>query len=579
MDVVSASPLRTASIVWQPQPRAFVLTVVCKATYLLQPIESPLAPEPDEPNLADVYRGDSAASGLRVAGDLAPFKRRIDVLLTGHAFAPGGQPTRAMTARLALPGVSKAIEIFGDSAWTRDGERREGPLFTAMPLRWDRAAGGPETANPAGILVGRDASPDAEGWFAIPNLRPLGAGIAGPFDAVAPIGFGPIAPEWSGRASKLFWHAMGWDHRACLSRPLPEDIDAGYFNAAPADQQIDDLAPDVRLVLDGLHREHPVLVTSLARVVPSAVIERDGGRAEIALRCDTLAIDTDRARCTLTWRGQVPLRHPAEAGRVIVTVSTPVVKARRPLLGTGTLGPGFVVAGSPLPFAAEAAPPAPARVVFAAPPPSDLESPGWRPAAPAPLPAIEIPAVAPPPMIGPLATAEPAPESVGAADTLAPPPPEVPIEEPLPRPAPELDQGRYPVDRGAAIAASLARRPAEEKEILENNDLDDGSWKQLSRSFREAIAEETGRGRTALLDRWDASYVAQLEQERGPIKPEEYARIVVAQERGSADAALAELSLPTTALMPVTRVWIGKIAADLAFAVTVNAAVEDAREA
>ena len=45
MDIVSACPLRVESLLWQPRPGVFVLTVVCKATYTLLPAASPLAEE------------------------------------------------------------------------------------------------------------------------------------------------------------------------------------------------------------------------------------------------------------------------------------------------------------------------------------------------------------------------------------------------------------------------------------------------------------------------------------------------------------------------------------------------------
>src|SRR5262249_30326218 len=37
--------------------------------------------------------------------------------------------------------------------------------------------------------------------------------------------------------------------------------------------------------------------------------------------CDTMVIDTDRGRCTLTWRQQIPIDHPAQPGRVVISAS------------------------------------------------------------------------------------------------------------------------------------------------------------------------------------------------------------------------------------------------------------------
>src|SRR6185503_12859819 len=114
MEVVSACPLRVASVRWQPRPGAWMLTVVCKATYVLLPGESPLAKEQDAPNEVDEYWNDDERRSLHTASDLAPFKRRADVVLIGHAFAPGRQPVTSLVARLVVGELDKAVEVVGD---------------------------------------------------------------------------------------------------------------------------------------------------------------------------------------------------------------------------------------------------------------------------------------------------------------------------------------------------------------------------------------------------------------------------------------------------------------------------------
>lgn len=53
MDVVSTSPLRVASLIWQPRAGSYSLTVLCKATFVLTPGEAQLAPEQDPLTRAD----------------------------------------------------------------------------------------------------------------------------------------------------------------------------------------------------------------------------------------------------------------------------------------------------------------------------------------------------------------------------------------------------------------------------------------------------------------------------------------------------------------------------------------------
>jgi hypothetical protein len=314
MDVVSACPLRVASIQWQPRPGVFMLTVVCKATLVLLPGASVLAGDQDPPNETDDHWNDDDARSLYAASDLVPFKRGADVFLVGHAYAPRKEPVASLTARLVVGELDKAIEVHADRAWTPHGELREGAVFTKMPLRYERAGGGPETSNPVGVRA------DVHGQAAIPNLQPRGFQLIRPGDAVPPIGFGPIAPGWPGRADRPRRDPGGWDPRKWSEQPLPMDIDAGLFNAAPADQQVSQIRSDAQLVLENLHVDHPRLVTSLPGMAPRAVVERPGAPPqEVQLRCDTLCIDTDRRVCTLVWRGMVALERANEPGRVTIT--------------------------------------------------------------------------------------------------------------------------------------------------------------------------------------------------------------------------------------------------------------------
>ncbi len=317
MDVVSTCPLRVASMVWQPRAGAWALTVVCKATFQLQPGVSPLAELQEAPADDEGHWDGDEARSLRVPCDLVPFKARAEVMLVGHAFAPGGQPARRLVARLAAGAVDKAIEVWCDRIFWQDGQLLEGQPFTRMPLRHERAAGGPD--NPVGMRF--DAPPDAHGAVPVPNLQPPGLRVSRRGDTFAPVAFGPVAAGWPGRAGKLGRHAPGWSHARWRERPLPADLDRAYFNAAPPDQQVAAIEPSLRLVLEHLHPEHPRLETELPGVQPLARMTA-GGRAgeEIALVADTLWIDTDRGLATVVWRGRVPLGHAAEEGQVTVSM-------------------------------------------------------------------------------------------------------------------------------------------------------------------------------------------------------------------------------------------------------------------
>jgi len=332
MDIVSTGPLRTGSVLWRAQSGAFMLTVACKATYEMLPGASRLAPDQDPLNETDNYWNDDERRSLHAASDLAPFKRRADVILVGHAYAPGGQPVSSLLARLVVGSVNKAIEVRADRTWTQDGALLDGPRFVKMSLRWEKAAGGPDTSNPVGMRP--DARPDPYGRVAVPNLEPPGFYLAQPGQAIPPVGFGPIAPWWPTRWEKLYRRAGLWDYRTWAERPLPEDIDAAFFNVAPPDQQIDEIRSDERIVMENLHAEHARLVTSLPGLAPRAVVERAGAASQdLRLRCDTLWVDTDRGVCSVVWRGQVALARADERGRVEISAGGAEDEAVQTLVG------------------------------------------------------------------------------------------------------------------------------------------------------------------------------------------------------------------------------------------------------
>jgi hypothetical protein len=509
MEIISAGPLPVGSLVWLTWSGAFVLTVVCKATFLLRSVESPLAEEQDPIFDADQYWNDDPREALRVATDLVPFKRRADVILVGHGFAPAGDPVRSLRVRLSVAGVDKSIEIYGDRVYTHEGVFRDGSRFTKSPLLWRHAAGGPGTANPVGIR--HDAPWDTYGQRLLPRLQPPGLWVTGP-EVIPIVGFGPIAPTWPQRLEKLHVHARGWDPQRWNQRPLPRDIDTAYFNAATADQQVEAIRPDERIVLENLHPVLSHLATNLFPVVPVAVVERPGQPAEGApFVCDTMWIDSDRGVCTLSWRARILLSGPNDPGRVVVTLAG---MPAAPILGETT------VAGAPS---------LTGRPASAAPGPTPAAPPG--------------PAARPPP-----------------AASSPPPPPADP----------------FSVERCAAIAASYART-RDQVALLAENGLTEDEWDALEQRWAQALRLDAEQDRTDRLATYDRAYVARLEEERGPITPEAYARLALAHERDRAalTRALRDLELPWGATPRILRVFSERMAADPALAERVRAALAE----
>ena len=321
MKITSVGPFLTGSLVWRPAPDLWMITVVAKATFSLKPGKVSLAADQQGINERELHWSDDAARSLYSHNDLVPFKRRVDVVLVGQAFAPPGAPARSLVARLSVGEIDKSIEVHPDRGLTREGEIHEGARWASMPLLYERAAGGPETWNPVG--VSRDAPPDAYGQRILPNLQSPSARRS-ELDFAAPIGFGPIPASWRVRRDRLRDRADDWSEARYEEITIGDDFDAGYFQAAPQDQQLEVLRDEEPLVLENLLAEHPRLTTQLSGLQPKAFVDIHGQTPrDLRLVADTLWIDTDRAICTVTWRGQVPLVSRDQPGRVLVAAAGP----------------------------------------------------------------------------------------------------------------------------------------------------------------------------------------------------------------------------------------------------------------
>ena len=319
MQYVTTCPFRVATVLWQASPGAWTLTTCVKITYALVHEGEATVAEEQDPVEGPRTWDDAPRASLRAPGDYAPIKRRVDVLVTGHAFAPPGRgPVESLVARYRIGELGKALRVVGDRVWTPTGGALwpSAPIpFLSMPLRWERAAR--TVDNPVGVDPSR---PPVAGAPALPNLE-LADGDPSE-DRVA--GFGPMAPDGPARRALLAPEAWAWAQGfrsgAAVHDPTPRGFDFRFFNAAPADQQVDALRATATIVLEHLHPRHARLVTRLPPVRPRLTHEARGVRTEVGLRCDTLVIDTDRAVAIVSWRGstEVPGADARELGRLAI---------------------------------------------------------------------------------------------------------------------------------------------------------------------------------------------------------------------------------------------------------------------
>src|SRR5579871_5656418 len=111
MELVSLCPLPSAPFFWRPSPTRWALTVVAKATYLLDPGTASLAATPEPIHEEEQHWDDDPSRSLVAPSDLVPYKPHAEVLLVGSAYAKNGDPIRALVVRLQVGTVDKSIEV------------------------------------------------------------------------------------------------------------------------------------------------------------------------------------------------------------------------------------------------------------------------------------------------------------------------------------------------------------------------------------------------------------------------------------------------------------------------------------
>lgn len=302
--VAALEPVACGSVVWR-LGGVLRATVIVKATFAIVHDGVASLIEPLAIVRSDHAGGDAARGGAPdEAAETAPYLPSAGVILRGHAHAPAGRWVTASAVRLAIYRdrralLDKTLHVFGDR-WVQGGAAGAPQPFARMPIVYERAFGGP----------GVDDNPVGTGASGVTRQLP---NVVDPASPARPAGFGPIASHWPARARLL-----GNVDRAraeALWTELPDTFDFRYYQPAPRDQQIEYLAGDEWIVLDGLSPTLPRVQTRLpsARGQARAYQLFPGGASPgrpIDLVADLLVIDADRLKASVVWRGHFVVDAP-----------------------------------------------------------------------------------------------------------------------------------------------------------------------------------------------------------------------------------------------------------------------------
>ena len=223
---------------------AEIWLVAVKATFDILPDGSTI-PSKDQPPVLRIpeYHGEPGKSSIKYEADLVMTKRTTDIVVVGHAHAPGGRAVGELDVGFRVGPVQKTLRVFGDRRWGLLGPTNP-ELFTKMPLVYERAYGGAdrksehperdwEWRNPVG--TGYAVKKAHLNDVMVPNIEYPNDLIGAWKDRPSPAGFGPIGSHWQPRAS----FAGTYDDKWMKTRQplLPDDFDDRFFQCVPGDQQ------------------------------------------------------------------------------------------------------------------------------------------------------------------------------------------------------------------------------------------------------------------------------------------------------------------------------------------------------
>ncbi len=279
------------------------ITVVAKASFSLPAEGEPqrLAAQPLRSR--EHHHQTGILSSVALPTDRVPFRTRADVVLVGHAYPDAGQPA-AMTRQGALR-LSRGEERLVDKTLLVRGDQQAGEQLPLekIPLRYEQPYGGSGCLdNPLGVGANGLREPN----------------IVYPNEPTVPAGFGPISQRLPSRKRLLSREQLS--ALAVDANKFSPGFVWDYFQCAPSDQQIPFLRGDEVLYLLGVHPQ----VDEREWVLPQlsalgAIYGLNGDAAtEVILACDTVLIEPDEQRVSLSWRGWLRVPSDAETSALVV---------------------------------------------------------------------------------------------------------------------------------------------------------------------------------------------------------------------------------------------------------------------
>lgn len=305
------------------------LVVVIKGTFRF--------PQPGEPAghfalheeqlplvMADTFTGEPGLSAPVYETDYAPRKDFADILLLGKAHAPHGRPSTRVETGIRIGNWSKRLAVVGPRQWDCGlATLRSTPAapFVNQQISYDIAYGGVDTAqedptqhgafmrNPVGLGYHKHLKKSWVDGKPLPRTEEIGRSVSDPDSDYQPMSYGPVGRGWEPRLQFAGTYDETWRNEHFPF--LPPDFDSRYFQSAPADQQV----PleffrngPMEVTLANLTAEGLTRFTIPHLVAPVHVFPKRGSREDHIAVLDTVVIEPELQRFSLTWRVARPLK-------------------------------------------------------------------------------------------------------------------------------------------------------------------------------------------------------------------------------------------------------------------------------
>jgi hypothetical protein len=300
-----------------------LLVAIVKATFRMPSGQGEAATVHDEQQplvRADEFVDEPGLSAPLRETDFAHMKPACDVLLLGHARAPGGGMARRLVAGLRVGTMSKQFTVVGDRQWRKSllgvVSASEAVPFSAMSVGYERAFGGIDNTTLArtGRVDTFIANPAGRGYWRhtdhidgqpLPNTEETTRPVSQHDGDYRPMALTPVGRHWAPRHRYAGTYDDRWlDEQAPF---WPDDFDERYFQAAPADQVIAHPQGGEEVVLQHLTADGLRAFQLPRLAMPVTFVPHRGRDVTRDAVLDTIVLEPDEERFTLTWRASIAL--------------------------------------------------------------------------------------------------------------------------------------------------------------------------------------------------------------------------------------------------------------------------------